>query len=394
MQEKDRAKLIPDYDANGLERQGVIFGLGGFCRAHLCWLMHQLASAGDTACGVTAVAMVPQDLPVLRGMQQQRGCYTHVRRATDSGVEGNAVGTINETLFALDQADVVAARVADPATKFLATVITEGAYAVNFAGGSAAAKSLSSGEPRLSSWYGLLIDCLYARFKAGVEPCAVIPMDNVPDNGAVIANAIQRSAELRYGGDADFSAWLETVPTPATMVDRITPAMKAYATPPHALVTDVRETFNIEDFVPVQCERTLYWVIQDLPGPHGELLKRVKSAVEGQAEVHVMVVPDVKPYEQAKAGLLNGQHVPLGLCGSLLLASPQVSEAMAVPELRGFMEKYQAEVEPSLATEPPEFVDFVKECGACFDPAFCPLLNGALCTPVVLVPGSQVLHAL
>ena len=64
-----------------------------------------------------------------------------------------------------------------------------------------------------------------ARRRADSGPIALVPCDNLPDNGAVAARVVGDLAELV---DPALTAWMaESVATVTTMVDRITPETTA-----------------------------------------------------------------------------------------------------------------------------------------------------------------------
>ena len=70
-----------------------------------------------------------------------------------------------------------------------------------------------------------LLAGLAARRRADAGPFTLIPCDNLPDNGAVVARVVADLADLVEPG---LREWLEaSVTTVTTMVDRITPRTTA-----------------------------------------------------------------------------------------------------------------------------------------------------------------------
>ena len=68
---------------------------------------------------------------------------------------------------------------------------------------------------------GKLVAGLLARRAAGAGPIAVVPNDNVPDNGAMAARVVE---QLAAAVDSTLPGWIATsVSWVSTMVDRITP---------------------------------------------------------------------------------------------------------------------------------------------------------------------------
>src|SRR5690606_34308557 len=70
---------------------------------------------------------------------------------------------------------------------------------------------------------GIITAALAARLAAGVAPFTVLCCDNLPDNGALLRAGVLGFARRR---DPDLAARIaDLVAFPATMVDRITPAV-------------------------------------------------------------------------------------------------------------------------------------------------------------------------
>jgi mannitol-1-phosphate/altronate dehydrogenase len=124
--------------------------------------------------------------------------------------------------------------------------------------------------------------------------------DNVPDNGraartAVVGFAAQRSAQL--------AKWIEcNVAFPSTMVDRITPVVKADEIPA------IQRDFGVVDRWPVVAEPFRQWVVEDaFCGSRPPL-----------DEVGVEFVSDINPHKLVKTRLLNGSHCAMSYLGILL----------------------------------------------------------------------------
>ncbi|AGW41994.1 glycerophosphoryl diester phosphodiesterase [Leifsonia xyli subsp. cynodontis DSM 46306] len=139
-----------------------------------------------------------------------------------------------------DGADADAWRrvLADPEVGVLILTVTEAGYAP----GSAAPARV--------------LDGLRARFQARSGGIAVVSCDNLPENGAVIRDAVL--ALLAPDADPDFAAWLRSdvsdVSFVSSMVDRITPTA----------ATDrvtVRRLTGWDDAAPVVAEPFAEWVL-------------------------------------------------------------------------------------------------------------------------------------
>jgi fructuronate reductase/mannitol 2-dehydrogenase len=123
------------------------------------------------------------------------------------------------------------------------------------------------------------------------------------------------------------------------MVDRITPSTSL------ADRDEVARRFGVDDRWPVVTESFSQWVMED------EFCNG-RPPLEG---VGVQFVPDVSAYELMKTRLLNGSHSALGHLGHLA-GHVRMDEAMADPDLSGFVTRLMAEeVAPLLPA--PEGID-------------------------------------
>src|SRR6185437_7696986 len=168
-----------------------------------------------------------------------------------------------------------------------------------------------------------------------LDPYLVVCCDNLSDNGPTLQRAVLAYAARR---DAGLAAWIEErARFPRTMVDSITPATD------QRLRERVAQATGLEDAWPVQRERFVQWVVEEVDFP-------------GQpdwASVGVTLSRDVTAYERAKLRLLNGAHSTLAYLG-LLAGLETVAGAMREPLLRTFVERLMIEdIEPTLAVPQP-----------------------------------------
>jgi fructuronate reductase len=180
-------------------------------------------------------------------------------------------------------------------------------------------RDLGGGVP--STLPGWMAAGLHWRRAAGVGGLAAISCDNLSGNGRRLARAVVQFAEA--SGRPDLARWIEDeVRFPCSMVDSITPATD------DELRARADVALGLHDAWPVQRERFTQWVVE-------------AGAVEDQdlfAAAGVTFTRDVAAFETAKLRLLNGAHSTLAYLG-LLLGYETVSEAMADPELAGFVER-------------------------------------------------------
>jgi fructuronate reductase len=217
--------------------------------------------------------------------------------------------------------------------------VTEKGYCLDGAGGldfahPDIAHDLSRPEaPR--SLTGWLVRGLELRRERGLAPYLVVSCDNLSGNGPTLRRAVLAFAARRAAG---LAAWIErTTQFPRTMVDSITPATD------QALRDRVAQTTGLQDAWPVQRERFVQWVVEEVDSP----------AQPDWASVGITVSRDVTAYERAKLRLLNGAHSTLAYAG-LLAGLQTVAQAMAQPALRTFIERMMIEdIEPTLTVPQP-----------------------------------------
>jgi fructuronate reductase len=168
---------------------------------------------------------------------------------------------------------------------------------------------------------GKLVAGLLARRVAGAGPIAVIPNDNVPENGAMVARVV---ADLGAAVDPTLAPWVEgNVSFVTTMVDRITPRTTDEDC---AVVVDL---LGVRDPQVVPTEPFSEWVLAgDFPAG--------RPSWESSGAT---VVGDVRPFEQRKLWLLNGAHSLMAYAGSVL-GHQTVAEAVTDPRVRSWVEQW------------------------------------------------------
>jgi fructuronate reductase len=209
----------------------------------------------------------------------------------------------------------------------------DGASGLDFAHPDIAHDLSHPEKPR--SLIGWLVRGLELRRERGLSPYLVVSCDNLSGNGPTLRRAVLAFAARR---DAALAAWIEKAAHfPRTMVDSITPATD------QALRDRVAQASGLEDAWPVQRERFVQWVVEE-----------VDCGTQPDWEsVGITVSRDVTAYERAKLRLLNGAHSTLAYVG-LLAGLQTVAEAMAQPALRAFIERMMtADIEPTLTVPQP-----------------------------------------
>jgi fructuronate reductase len=329
-----RQLLRPAYRRAQTRIGTVHFGPGAFHRAHQAYYFERLLEQ-DAARAICEVSL--KTASVRDALAPQDGLYTLVE--LDEAPTLRAIGAIRELLVAAESATAVSRRLCDPDTSLVTMTVTEKGYCLDGAG------RLDFTHPDIAhdlahpqaprSLVGWLVRGLELRRQQALAPYLVVCCDNLSDNGPTLRRAVLAYAAQR---DAGLAGWIEEKARfPQTMVDSITPATD------QALRERVTQATGLEDAWPVQRERFVQWVVEEVEFP-------------GQpdwASVGVTVSRDVTAYERAKLRILNGAHSTLAYVG-LLAGLETVAQAMAEPALRAFVERLIIEdIEPTLAVPQP-----------------------------------------
>ncbi len=333
--ERASPQLIRPAYRRSQTRVGVVhFGPGAFHRAHQAFYFDRLLEK-DATRAICAVSLKTASLR--DALAPQDGLYTLIE--LDESPTLRALGAIREVLVAAESPAKVADRLCHPDTSIVTMTVTEKGYCLDGAGGLDFAHpdivhDLSQGEAP-HSLIGWLVRGLELRRERGLAPYLVVSCDNLSGNGPTLRRAVLSFAARR---GASLATWIErTARFPRTMVDSITPATD------QALRERVAKATALEDAWPVQRERFVQWVIEEVDF----------AAQPDWESVGVTVSRDVTAYERAKLRLLNGAHSTLAYVG-LLAGLQTVAQAMAQPALRTFMERMMVEdIEPTLAVPRP-----------------------------------------
>ncbi len=311
----------------------VHLGLGAFHRAHQAWYT---AHAADGA-SWTIAAFTGRGPQAADELSPQEGLYTLIER----GPQGDRAEIMAPIVEADRADDLIRLRelLAAPATALVTLTITEPAYRLRVDGSPdtddpAVAADIAAlregGAP--STALGRLLSGLAARRAAASGPIAVVPCDNIPDNGAFVRSGVLGLAEAV---DGELAEWIRTeVSFVSTSVDRITPRTTDADRATAAELTGYR------DASPVVTEPFADWVLSGR-FPNGRPQWETAGA---------RFVDDIEPWEQRKLLLLNGAHSLLAYSG-LLRGHATVAEAMADPVCRASVDAFWDEAVRLLPAE-------------------------------------------
>jgi len=318
----------------------VHFGPGAFHRGHQAWYMDTLLER-DPRWGICGVELRPPGFSL--ALRPQDCLY--VVAELDAEIHFRVIGSLKEYLSATDEAALIYSRLALPQVKLVTLTVTEKGYCLDGSGAldfrhPDIVHDLANPSAPVSA-VGWVTEGLARRKAQGLAPFIAMSCDNVVGNGKKLRNAVLSFAKAR--NEAGLESWIEgEVRFPCTMVDSITPAAD------EALKTRVADAVGLIDEAPVQRERFIQWVVEDILGPGAPDL----------ASVGASLTNDVEAYEQAKIRLLNGAHSSLAYLG-LLSGHKSVDEAIGDARLAAFVERMMREdIVPSL--RPVRSFDFGK----------------------------------
>ncbi|MCV7280116.1 mannitol dehydrogenase family protein [Mycolicibacterium flavescens] len=290
-------------------------GTGNFFRAHQAWYTQHADDAADW--GIAGFA--GRSGATVRQLAAQDGLSTLLIRGAD-GDRPEIISSL--TSVSADLGDWRRC-FALPELALVTLTVTEAGYRRAADGGlDRADPDVAADTDRLRS-HGTAAEVttapaklalgLAVRRERGLPGLAVVPCDNVPDNGAMAARVVR---ELARAVDPGLAEWIDAhVAWVSTVVDRITPRAtdedRAAAKDPAAVVT----------------EPYAEWV---LCGQFPQGRPRWKGA---------RIVDDIAPWEARKLMLLNGSHSLMAYAGTLR-GHRTVHEAISDPVVLGWVEQW------------------------------------------------------
>ncbi len=310
----------------------VHLGLGNFFRAHQAWYTDTASDAGDWG----IAAFTGRSTHLADALASQDGLYTLITRSA----EGDSSRVLSSVSRAHPGADMRAwlGYLADPQVRIVTLTVTEAGYVRGPDGAldrertevGSDVEALRGGlRAPVSTTPARLVAGLAARRAAEAGPIAIVPCDNLPENGAAVARVVIGFAALV---DPDLVAWIEAnVAFVTTMVDRITPA----TTDEDAAVA--AELTGRADAAPVVTEPYSEWVLSgDFPGGR-----------PAWQDSGARFVDDITPFEERKLWLLNGGHSLLAYAGGAR-GHQTIEEAVSDPMCREWLVQWWAEASAHL----------------------------------------------
>ena len=316
-------------------------GLGAFHRAHQAWYTSRAEDAADW--GIAAFSGRSGSLPDL--LAPQGGVFTLVERGAEEDLYEH-VTSIVDARAATDR-DAYMHYASAPTTAIITLTVTEAGYSLTPTGmpdlndplivrdigelqRAIISDTLETASPQTT--LGRLLLGLEGRRRSGAPAVAIVPCDNIPANGSVLAQALATLANLI---SPDLAGWLPTGASfVSTSVDRITPRAT------DDLLDAVQSATGWYDAAPVATEPFSDWTLS------GEF----PSGRPQWESAGARFVADIGPYESRKLWMLNGAHTLLAASGRLR-GHRAVAEAMLDDQCLGHVEAWWDEASHHLAEE-------------------------------------------
>ena len=317
-------------------------GIGNFFRAHQAWYTENAPDAADWG----IAAFTGRSAAMADALTPQDGLYTLVTRAAD-GDTFEVISSVSSVHAANDH-DAWLGYWRSPELSVVTLTVTEAGYLRAPDGSLDATRddvvadiAALRADPMAaaSTAPGRIVSGYLARRAADAGPIAILPCDNLPDNGPSLKRVVD---DLIAAVDPTLDAWASTnVAFGTSMVDRITPA----TTDEHRDL--VLAATGLVDASPVPTEPFSEWVIAG-EFPHGRPAWEAAGA---------SIVDDVVPFEQRKLWLLNGSHSLLAYAGTIR-GHETVADAINDPVNRAWVEEWWDEASRHLSLPEADVADY------------------------------------
>lgn len=324
------------------------FGEGNFLRAFVEWILQNLNDHGAINSDVAVVQPMPMGR--VEDLRRQDGLYTVCLEGVDGGKivkSRQIIDVLGDFINPFEQYEHYLSYAESTDLQIVISNTTEAGIAFD------PTDTDFSVCPK--SFPGKLLALLHKRYEYfggdASRGLAIIPCELIDNNGAELKKVLLQLSKVVFN-DEGFDEWLTNANHfTDTLVDRIVPGF------PRDSVQQIWEETGFCDNNVVKAEIFHLWVLKEEPFVHAAL-------PADKTGLHVLFVPDIKPYKERKVKLLNGAHtgmVPVAyLCGV-----DTVGESVADVDVRKFVEHlmYQT-VAPTVNLPPQEtkaFADSVLE---------------------------------
>ena len=378
---EEKGYSLPTYDREAVIKRTaeapmwVHFGAGNIFRAFQAALADKLLAEGVIDRGI--IVAEGFDYEIIEKMNRPSDDLSVlVTLKSDGSVEKSVIGSVTESRMLDSENKEEFARLCEifenPSLQMATFTITEKGYSLTNATGEtlpSVAADFESGAERPVSYMGKVTALLYARYKKGAYPIAMISTDNCSHNGDKLRAAVSAYANewcergLCERSFADYINDPAKVSFPWSMIDKITPR-------PDAAVMKMLEEDGLENcgftvtskntyVAPfVNAEECEYLVIEDAfpagrpPLEKGGVIFADKETVDKVEKMKVCTC-------------LNPLHTAMAIYGCLL-GHKKISDEMKDEEILamikeiGYVEGLPVVVHPGVI-EPKSFIDTVVE---------------------------------
>ena len=375
----DHGYELPEYDIAAVHAATVAapewihFGAGNIFRAFIATFVQQLLNEGKLDKGLIVAEGYDYEI-IDKAYRAYDNLCLSVTLKAEGAIDKRVIASMAETLK-MDPAEPDYLRIREifqcPSLKMASFTITEKGYNIKSADGAfypAIEADFAAGPDHVQSYIGKVAAMVYARYKAGALPIAMVSMDNCSHNGTRLYDAINAFAEqwcARGVAEAGFVKYVndrEKVGFPWTMIDKITPRpdakviemVKADGFEGAEAVKTAKGTF-VAPFV--NAEETQYLVMEDW-FPNG------RPNIADAPGVMFADRETVDKVERMKVcTCLNPLHTAMSVYGCML-GYTLISDEMKDPELRklieviGYREGLPVVVDPGILN-PRDFIDTV-----------------------------------
>jgi fructuronate reductase len=320
---------------NELRRSGgappvrlVHLGLGNFFRAHQAWYTTHAPDAPEWGIAAFTGRSSTRSHARVATLRSQDGLYTLITRAA-GGDRFEVVASLTAVHVAAEH-EAWLAYLSQRQVQVVTTTVTEAGYLRVADGGLDVDRPevrtdllalLADVRAPVSTAPARLVAGFAARRLAGAGPLTVGPCDNLPGNGAAVAEVVD---ELATMVDPELAAWISgNVSYVTTMVDRITPE------PTLADIDAAQCATGVHDRAAVVTEPFTEWVIG------GEFA----AGRPRWQDAGATFTTDVAPFEERKLWMLNGAHSMLAYAGSIR-GHVSVADTMGDATCRGWLDQW------------------------------------------------------
>ena len=350
----------------------IHFGAGNLFRAFHANVVQNMLNAGDLDRGlIVAEGFDYEIVEKMYAPHDNLGIVATLK--ADGTIEKTVVGSVAESLPLDSDNEAAYGRLkeifANPSLQMATFTITEKGYSlVNGKGEQLAdvTADFAAGPEKPASYMGKVTSLLYARYKAGELPIAMVSTDNCSHNGDKLYAAIAAFAKAwaeNGKAEAGFVSYIDSEKVSFTwsMIDKITPR-------PDASVEKILLDDGVEELDPVitskntyvapfvNAEETEYLVIEDdFPNGRPDLTKGGLMFTDRET---------VDKVEKMKVcTCLNPLHTCLAVYGCIL-GYQKISDEMNDAELKklvetvGYVEGLPVVVNPGIL-DPKTFIDTV-----------------------------------